>query len=58
MADAVTESAAVKGGRCSACKVAHYDCVACQKQHRAEHKAVCNQLKAQPAAVKEYLQAV
>jgi hypothetical protein len=41
----MTESAAIKGGRCSACKTAHYCSVDCQKAHRASHKAVCKVLK-------------
>ena len=50
--EGLSELTAVKGGRCSACKVAHYDCAACQKQHWQEHKPVCKQLQAQPGAGK------
>lgn len=47
---AVSESSAVKVGRCSGCKVAHYCSAKCQKDHWGQHKTVCKRLKTEPAA--------
>lgn len=45
-----SELTAVKGGRCSACKVAHYDDKACHRKHWPQHRALCKKLQAAEAA--------
>lgn len=47
----VSELAAIKAGRCSWCKVAHYCSAKCQKDHWARHKAVCKRLKANTSSI-------
>lgn len=53
--EGVSEAAAVKGGKCGACRVAQYCGVGCQREGRADHKGTCNRLKEAPGAAKACL---